>query len=80
MGYVVKAKVGDMEENTKGERSRRMRKEVVGCVQDVVGKKRLLVLFEYRQKKDTSYCSLVFLCLKEEADMDESLYNYPKKE
>ena len=79
MGYVVKTKVVDMDENTRNGRIRRIRKEVVGCVQAVLGKKKLLVKFEYWQKKDMSSCSLVFLCLKEEVDMDRPLSNSPEK-
>ena len=52
VGSVVKAKVGDMEEEKGDGRSRRMRKEVVGCVQAVVCNKRCLVQFEYGKKKD----------------------------
>ena len=51
VGSVVKAKVGELENITREGRSRRMRKEVVGCVQRVVGKNKLLFLFEYGQKK-----------------------------
>ena len=36
VGYLVKAKVGNTEEKKREGRSRRMRKEVVGCVQAVV--------------------------------------------
>ena len=39
VGYVVKAKVGELEKITRKGGSRRMRKEVVGCFQSVVGKK-----------------------------------------
>ena len=37
VGSVVKAKVGELEKITRERRSRRMRKEVVGCVHRVVG-------------------------------------------
>ena len=43
VGSAVKAKVGELEKITREERSRRMRKEVVRCVQSVVGKKKFLV-------------------------------------
>ena len=33
-------------------RIRRMRKEVVGCFQSVIGKKKSLLQFEYRNKKE----------------------------
>ena len=39
MGSVVKAKVGEMEENKREVRIRIIRKEMVVCVQAVVGKK-----------------------------------------
>ena len=48
---VVKAKVGELEKITREGRSRRMRKEVVGCVQSVVGNKKFLVKFEDGRKK-----------------------------
>ena len=46
VGFVVKAKVGELEKFTREGRSKRMRKEVVGCVQSVVGKNKFLVVFE----------------------------------
>ena len=62
VGFVVKEKVGDMEENTREERIRRMRKYVVGCVKDVVGKKNVLVKFEDGQNKERISCSIVYVC------------------
>ena len=41
VGSVVKARVGELEKITREGRIRRMRKEVVGCVQHVVGKNKL---------------------------------------
>ena len=61
VGSAVKAKVGEMEENTREVRIRRIRKYVVGCVQNVVGIKILLVQFGDGQKKEMSSSSLVFL-------------------
>ena len=57
---LLKAKVGDMEENTREVRSRCMRKYVVRCVHAVVGKNIFLVKLKYFQKKETSsfYCVL----------------------
>ena len=46
VGSVVKVKVGDKEGNKRDRRIRRTRKEVMGCVQDFVGMKKLLVQFE----------------------------------
>ena len=42
VGYVVKAKVGELKNITREGGSRRTRKEVVGCVQSVMEKKKLL--------------------------------------
>ena len=58
VGSVVKAKVGDMENIKREGRSNRMRKEVVGCVQSLAGKKNFPVLFEYGQKKEIGSSSL----------------------
>ena len=51
VGSFVKAKVGELERITRKGRSRRMRKEVVGCVKSVVGKNKFLVIFEDGKKK-----------------------------
>ena len=53
---------------------------MVGCVQTVVGDKKILVKFEYGQNKDINSCLPVFLCLKEEVQMDVPISNSPKKE
>ena len=63
-GSVVKAKVGDVEDNKRGGRSRRVSKEVVVCVQNVMGEKRLLVQIKDLQKK---YMSSSFLVLRRTA-------------
>ena len=60
VGSIVKAKVGELGEVTREGRSRSTRKEVMGCVQDVVGKKKFPVQFKYRKKKEIIY-SLLFL-------------------
>ena len=69
VGSVVKAKVGDMEENTREGRNSRIRKEVVGCVQDVVGNKKFLVQFGYGQNKDMGSFLLSCVCSKEGYDL-----------
>ena len=51
VGYVVKAKVGELEKITRKGRTRSTRKYVVGYVQSVVGKNKFLFLFEDGQKK-----------------------------
>ena len=60
VGSVVKAKVGELEKITREGRSRRMRREVVGCVQAVGEKKKFVVQFKDGQKKEISSSSLVF--------------------
>ena len=80
VGSVVKAKVGELEKITRKGRTRRMRKEVVGCVQSVVGKNIFLVLFKDGQQKQIGYCSLVYLNEKEEVEMEESITLFPEIE
>ena len=79
VGSVVKAKVGELDNITSKGRSRRMSKEVVGCVYSVVGKNNLLVEFEYGQKKEISFSLLVFLSSKEEVEMDKPISHLPEK-
>ena len=79
VGSILQAKVGELEKTTREGRSRRTRKEAVGCVQSAVGKKNFLVLFEYWQKKEIGSCSLVYLSEKEEVDMEESISHLPEK-
>ena len=81
VGSVVKAKAGETEENKREGSNRRMRKDVVGCVQAVVGKKNFLVQFEDVKKKEMSSCSLLYLCSKDEVclEMDEPISYVPKK-
>ena len=67
VGSVVKAKVGELEKITR--KGRRTRKEVVGCVHRVVGKNKLLILFEDGQKKEIGSCLLVYLSEKEEVEV-----------
>ena len=80
VGSVVKENVGDIKENTREGRIRKMRNEVAGCVQTVIGKKKLSVQLIYGQKKDMSSCLLVYLCSNEEVEMDDPISNLPKKE
>ena len=51
VGSVVKAEVGELENITRERRSIRMRKEVVGFFQAVLGKKKFLVQFKYWNNK-----------------------------
>ena len=52
MGTVVKAKVGELEEEIGEGFSRRLRKEMTGVVQEVVGKRRYLVRSQYGLEKE----------------------------
>ena len=79
VGSAVKAKVGESEKITREGINRRMRKEVVVCLQTVVGEKKSIVKLVMFRRKISSY-SLVFLSLKYEVEMDESLSHYPEKE
>ena len=45
VGTVVKAKIGELDEEVRAGSSRRMRKELTGVVQGVSGRKRFLVRF-----------------------------------
>ena len=56
-----------------------MRKDVLGCVQPVVGKNKLLVKFKNGKEKNMSSCPFVLLCSKEEVEMDEPKSNLPEK-
>ena len=78
-GSVVKENFGELEKITREGRSRRMMKEVVVCVQTVVGKKKFLVQFEDGKKKEINAYLLVFLILEEEVDRDEPLYHSLEK-
>ena len=53
-----------MEEETSKGISSRMRKDVVGCVQAVVGKETIMVQFKDRQRREMSASSLQYLFLK----------------
>ena len=79
VGSIVKAKVGELEKITRQGRIRRTRKEVLRCVQSVVGKKKFIVQFEYGQNKEISSSLLVFFSLKEEVKMDETILHSTKK-
>ena len=69
-----------MEKNIREGRRMRTRIEVVLCVQAVMGKNKLLFQFKYGIKKEMIYCSLVYLCSKEEVDTYEPISNLPEKE
>ena len=80
VGYFVKAKVRDTEENTKEGRIRSTRKEVVVCVHYVVGKKRFLVNLKDGQRREIIYCLILYLCSTEEVgkEVSETIYDLPR--
>ena len=48
----------------------RVGKEVMVCVQYVMGKNNFLVQFEYGQKREMIYISLLYPCSKEEVCLE----------
>ena len=54
VGTVVKAKIGELEEEVRVGSSRRTRKELTGVVQGVSGRRRFLVRFHNRCEKNLS--------------------------
>ena len=65
LGSVLKAKVGYMDENTSERIKTSTRKYMMGCVEDVVCNKNLLVKCLYGKKIDMSDFSLLYLYEKE---------------
>ena len=68
--FVAKSKFGDMKDNTSEGRSMTTRKEVVGCVHAVLGKKKILSEFDYGQNKEMSFVLFLYVCSKEEVCLD----------
>ena len=54
VGTVVKAKIGELEEEVRAGNKRRMRKELTGVAQGVSEKRRFLVRFQNECKKNLS--------------------------
>ena len=61
VGYIVKAKSGEMEENKREGRTRRTRKDMVVYVQTVIGKNNFVVQFEDGKKGYMSASSLSYV-------------------
>ena len=80
VGFVVKAKVGELDKITREGRSSRMRKEVVIYVHSVMGKNKFLVQFEDGHKKEINSSSLVYFSSREEVEMEEPITPLPEKE
>ena len=68
VGMVVKAKVGDLEEDIRDEFSRRLRKEMTGVMQAVFGKRKYLVRFQNRLEKDISSNQLTIVVVRSEVE------------
>ena len=64
LGSIVKAKVEEIEENTRDRIIKSTRKEVMGCVQAAMEKNILLVQFGDVQRKEMISILLVFLSSK----------------
>ena len=54
---------------------------MVGCVQDVVGRKKFLVQFEDDQKRDISASLLSYICEKKQVvqEVHETIYDLPQR-
>ena len=81
VGTLVTAKVREMEEKTRDGRSRRTRKEAVGCVEAMVGNKKFLVRFKDGQMREMSSSSLSYVCSEEEVcqEVNETISDLRKK-
>ena len=55
LGAVVKAKIGELEEEVRAGSSRRTKNELTGVVQGVSGRRRFLVRFHNRCENNLSY-------------------------
>ena len=64
VGSIITEKVRDMEEDTIEVGTRSIMEGVMGCVQAVVGKKKLMVQFEDGQWQDISSPLLLYVCSK----------------
>ena len=51
VGSFLKTKVGELEETKRGGISKGTRKDVVGCLQAIVGRKNFPAQFKHRKKK-----------------------------
>ena len=73
MGKVVKSKVSDLEEDTKKVYSKRLRKEMPGIVQEVVGNRRYFLRFEDGSEKDILSSQLTIVVVKSEVEEEIQL-------
>ena len=68
VGTVVKAKVGEMEEDIREEFLRRLKKEMTGVVQEVVGKMRYLVRFQDGLEKEMALNQITIVVVRSEVE------------
>ena len=68
VGTVVKAKVGELEEEISEGFSRKLRKDMTGVVQEVVGKRRYLVKFKYGLDKDMLSKQITIVVVRSEVE------------
>ena len=68
VGTVVKEEVGELEEDIREIFSRRLRKEMSGVVQEVVGKRRYLVRFQDRGEKEMLLNQLSIVVFRSEVE------------
>ena len=54
VGAVVKSEIGELEEEVRGGSSRRIRKELTGVMQGVLGRRRFLARFQNMCEKNLS--------------------------
>ena len=66
MGSAVTEKFGDREENIREARRRGIRKGGLGCLQSVLGKKKLLYQLEEYKRIEISDSLMLYVCSKEE--------------
>ena len=82
VGTVVKAKIGELEEEVRVGSSRSMRKELTGVVQGVSGRRRLLVRFQNGCEKNLSSNQLTVVTahdiLEEEAPKVSTIPEIPE--
>ena len=70
VGTVVKAKVGELEEDIREGFSRRLSKDITGVVQEVVGKRSYLVIFQDGLEKDILLNHLIILIIRSEVEKE----------
>ena len=68
VGTVVKAKVCELEEDIREVFPRRLRKDITGVVQEVVGKRIYLVIFQDGLEKEMSSNHLTIVVVRSEVE------------